>query len=53
MHSKASFRKISSVYMKGGGKMGLKIMGIRYLGYGKVTANEKVLGISFVSVDSN
>ena len=25
--------------------MGLKIMEIRYLGYGKVTANEKVVGI--------
>ena len=34
----------------GGGGMGLKIMGIRYLGSGKVTANEKVVGIQFVTI---
>ena len=32
--------------------MGLKIMRIRYLGCGKVTANEKVVGIYFVTTAS-
>ena len=43
---------MSSAYVKEGGGEGLKIMGIRYLGYGEVIAKEKVVGIYCVTIAS-